>query len=151
LLGLRGANIMGPVNSVAEANKHKVRMFVEAVRNQGQLELIDELVAADYIGRIPCFPARIVGREGVHHLVSSQRLIYPDLYIKLEDEIAEDDRVVARWQATGTAQGPETADSPATRHRCCEGITIIRLPAGKQVDAHTQCTGFAAVHQLWQH
>ena len=49
------------VNTVSELNKQKVRLFVEAVLNEGRLELIDELVAADYMGQIPC-PERRVDR-----------------------------------------------------------------------------------------
>ena len=41
------------MNAVSEHNKQKVRLFVEAVLNEGRLELIDELVAADYAGHIP--------------------------------------------------------------------------------------------------
>ena len=48
----------------------------------------------------------MIGPEGVRQLVSSRRRAHPDLYIKIEDQIAEDDRVVTRWQATTTAGGP---------------------------------------------
>lgn len=130
------------MDSVTELNKHRVRQFVEAVWNQGQLELIDELVADDYIGRIRCADTDIVGQLGVRQLVSSRRRAYPDLHIKIEDEIAEDDRVVTRWRATATARG---ADSPTGRTECCQGISIIRFLAGKQVDTHTQYTRLARV------
>ena len=39
------------MDDASELNKRKVRLFVEAVWNEGRLELIDELVAADYVGR----------------------------------------------------------------------------------------------------
>ena len=41
------------VDSASELNKRKVRLFVEAVWNEGRLELIDELVADNYFGRVP--------------------------------------------------------------------------------------------------
>ncbi len=133
------------MDSVTKLNKHKVRQFVEAVWNQRHLELIDELVADDYLGRISCVQTGIVGRAGVRQLVSSHHREYPDLYIKIEDEIAEDDRVVTRWQATATLRGPRTDGSPSGRVRYCEGISITRLLAGKQVDAHTEYTRLASV------
>ena len=77
--------------SVSELNKRKVRLFVEAVWNEGRLELIDEFVAADYVGRVP--PQRVLGPAGVRRLVRNGRRTYPDLYVKIEDQIAEDDRV----------------------------------------------------------
>jgi predicted ester cyclase len=115
------------VDSANELNKRKVRLFVEAVWNEGRLELIDELVAADYIGRVARIDGAVHGPEGVRRLVSRGRRAHPDLYIKIEDQIAEDDRVATRWSAT--AEAPVYA-----------GISIVRLLAGKQVDSHTEFT-----------
>lgn len=129
------------MKSVAELNKLKVRLFVEAVLNEGRLELIDELVAADYIGHIPCAATAVSGPEGVRQLVSSRRRAHPSLYIKIEDQIAEDDLVVTRWQATTTAGGTLAADARTGGIPCCAGISITRLLAGKQVDSRTECTG----------
>jgi hypothetical protein len=119
------------VDSVSELNKQKVRLFVEAVWNEGHLDLIDELVADDYVGRVPCADLAVLGREGLRRLVSSQRRAYPDLYVKIDDQIAEDDRVVTRWQARAPT-------------RCYAGISIVRLLAGKQVDSHTEYTNLGA-------
>lgn len=129
------------VKSVSELNKLKVRLFVEAVLNEGRLELIDELVAADYIGHVPCAAAAVTGPEGVRRLVSSRRRAHPSLYFKIEDQIAEDDLVVTRWQATTTAAGGQPA-ACAGWIPCCAGISIIRLLAGKQVDSRTEYTQF---------
>jgi predicted SnoaL-like aldol condensation-catalyzing enzyme len=130
------------VISVSELNKRKVRLFVEAVWNEGRLELIDELVAADYVGHVPGIKPGVLGREGVRRLVSSRRQAYPDLYVKIDDQIAEDDRVVTRWQATTRARSDHASSlsGPAPRYA---GISIIRLLAGQQVDAHTEYRNLA--------
>jgi SnoaL-like polyketide cyclase len=126
-----------PTVDPSELNKRKVRLFVEAVWNEGRLELIDELVAADYIGRVPEIGVAVHGPEGVRRLVSRGRRAYPDLYVKIEDQIAEDDRVATRWRATARAPAAwaTTGDPP-----CYVGISIVRLLAGKQVDSHTEYT-----------
>ena len=62
----------------------------------------------------------------------------PDLHVRILDQVAEDDRVATRWQATS---GPRAPGAPV---RCCAGISIVRLLAGKQVDSHTEYT--APVH-----
>jgi predicted SnoaL-like aldol condensation-catalyzing enzyme len=131
------------VKSIRELNKLKVRLFVEAVWNEGRLELIDELVAADYIGHVPCSEAAVIGPESVRQLVASCRRVCPGLYIKIEDQIAEDDRVVTRWQATTTEPQAQPASAPAARTPCQAGISIIRLLAGKQVDSRTEYTNLA--------
>ena len=119
------------MTGVTELNKRKVRLFIEAVWNEGRVEMIEELVADDYVGRIPCRDSRVLGPEGVRRLVSCGRSAHPDLYVKIEDQIAEDDRVATRWRAT-------TAPTGSTP--CYAGISIIRLLAGKQVDSHTEYT-----------
>ena len=126
------------MKSVSELNKQKVRLFVEAVWNQGRLELIDELVAPDFVVHVPGLEATMLGSEGMRSLVSSWRNAYPGLYIKIEDQIAEDDRVALRWQATAAARQAHLP-SPTERAPCYMGISVIRLLAGKQVDAHTEC------------
>jgi predicted SnoaL-like aldol condensation-catalyzing enzyme len=131
---------MARVKSVSELNKLKVRLFFEAVLNEGRLELIDELVAADYLGHVPCAAAAVSGPEGVRRLVTSHRRDHPSLYIKIEDQIAEDDLVVTRWQATTTAPGAQPANAWAGRITCCAGISVVRLLAGKQVDSRTEYT-----------
>ena len=128
------------MNSVSELNKRKVRMFVEAVWNEGRLELIDELVASDYVGRVPRIERGVQGPDGVRRLVSRGRRAYPDLYVKIDDQIAEDDRVVTRWQATAGAPVAPATSAPTGRTPCYAGISIIRLLAGKQVDSHTEYT-----------
>lgn len=132
------------MNSVIEHNKHKTRLFIEAVWNQGRLELVDELVAADYIGHVGCTHVPILGPQGVRQYVSSRRRAHPGLYIKIEDQIAEEDRVVTRWKATTPASDGRAASVPAGPVDCCEGISIIRLMAGKLVDSHTQYSNFTS-------
>jgi SnoaL-like domain len=122
---------------VSELNKRKVRLFVEAVWNEGRLELIDELVAADYLGQVPRIESGVHGPEGVRRLVSCGRDTHPRLYVKIEDQIAEDDRVATRWRATAAAPAARATTAPVA---CYAGISIIRLLAGKQVDSLTEYT-----------
>jgi predicted SnoaL-like aldol condensation-catalyzing enzyme len=138
---------MTQVKSVSELNKLKVRLFVEAVWNEGRLELIDQLVAADYIGHFPSTETAVAGPEGVSRLVSDHRRAHPGLYIKIEDQIAEDDRVVTCWQATTAAPDARPDGAPAGRTQCCAGISIIRFLAGRQVDSRTECTDLTSAGQ----
>jgi SnoaL-like domain len=131
------------VSDVSELNKQKIRLFVDAVVNEGRLELIDELVAADYVGRFSCVNAPVTGPAGVHEFLCGHRRANPGLYIEIKDQIAEQDRVVTRWQA---AVPPRAAPAPAcaTSTPFPAGISIIRLLAGKQVDCHCECTSHTA-------
>ena len=83
------------MDGVCELNKQKVRLFIGAVLNEGRLEMIEELLAADYVGHFPGVP--VVGRDAMRALVSSRRQEYPGLFVEVEDQVAEEDRVVTRW------------------------------------------------------
>lgn len=128
------------MDSASELNKRKVLLFVEAVWNEGRLELIDELVAADYLGRVPRIERGVHGPEGVRRLVAHGRRAHPDLYVKIDDQIAEDDRVATRWRAMTKAPVAVATTAPSP---CYAGISIIRLLAGKQVESHTEYTNVA--------
>ena len=137
------------MDGVSELNKRKVRLFVQAVWNEGRLELIDELVGADYTGHFSPPLAEAVGREGLRRLIVSRREACPGLHIVITDQIAEDDRVVTRWQVAaampdGQGSAEMTADTRSAGLIACtpcgSGISIVRLLAGKQVDSLTECT-----------
>jgi predicted ester cyclase len=84
----------------AEENKEIVRRFMDAYNNR-ELEIFDELVAADYIDHV--FEER--GREHLKTLFTTAFEAFPDWYESIEDIIAEDDRVWVRVKATGTHTG----------------------------------------------
>ena len=130
---------MAQMKNASEFNKLRVQLFIEAVLNEGRLELIDELIAADFVGHIPCAEPEVTGPAGVRQLVSSHRRAHPGLHVKIEDQIAEEDRVVTRWHATVPRES-QAPHAPAGRTACYAGISITRLLAGKQVDSHTECT-----------
>ena len=129
---------MPQVSTVSELNKQKLRLFVDAVLNAGQLELIDELIAADYLGHLHCCtPVVVIGRDGVRLLVSSNRRTHPDVQFTIADLIAEDDRVAVRWRTSAPPPGIQSTKDQCAL--CWQGLTIIRFLAGRQVDSHTEC------------
>jgi predicted ester cyclase len=120
--------------TISELNKQRVLEFVVEVLNGGRLELIDDLVARDFIGQLECAGAAIIGPEGVRRFVSHRRIAYPGIYLHVEDQIAEDDRVATRWRATAGSDSQVTGGPGAAGSG---GITITRMLAGKQVEAYT--------------
>lgn len=125
--------------NLSDLNKQKVRQFFDEVLNEGRLELIDELVAKDFIGHLSC--GAVHGPAGVRQFVSGRRTACPSLYLKVDDQIAEEDRVVTRWRATGLAPSATASAAAIDPESGLAGITIIRLLAGMQVDSYTQCAG----------
>jgi predicted ester cyclase len=84
----------------AEANKALVRRFYEEI-DKGNLEALDELVVEDYLDHSPPpFPGLVPGREGLKQAFRMFWEATPG-YHRIEDQIAEGDKVVTRLTAYG--------------------------------------------------
>ena len=118
---------------MSEANMAMTRRFADEVMNRGNLRVLDELCAPNVVDHSmpPGFPA---GIAGVKQMVTMYRSAFPDMRATIEDLIAEGDKVVARWSATGTHRG-ELMGIPATGKRVAvTGIGIDRFAGGKMVE-----------------
>jgi steroid delta-isomerase-like uncharacterized protein len=59
---------------------------------------------------------------------------FPDLTLTVEDTVAEGDRVVVRWLATGTHTGDGLGVAPSGRRVTFRGMTWIRFRDGKMLE-----------------
>jgi len=116
-----------------ETNKAIERRIFEEVWNQGALDVADELLAADCIVHTPPNPDT-VGTEAFKGMVGMYLAAFPDLQWTTEDIIAEGDKVVIRWTATGTHQGELMSIPASGRQVTWTGMTIYRFADGKIVE-----------------
>ena len=125
------------------------RRFFDEIWSQGRFDLVDELVAPDYIGH-PSGPEETVrGPERVREYVGRLRQGVPDLTITVEDQLADGDRVTTRWTALGTHDGELMGLDPTGRTATVTGITIQRIQDGRQiVEGWTSWDMLGLLHQL---
>lgn len=115
------------------ANKEIARRWVEEIWNKGDLSVIDEIVASDYVDRSPA-PGQETDREAITFKVTWFRTAFPDAHFAITDMIAEGDKVVVPQTFTGTHQG-EFSGAPATGNQVTwTGIFIYRIKDGKIVE-----------------
>jgi predicted ester cyclase len=103
------------------------------VFNQGSYELIDELIAPDFVEHYeqPGVPPT---REGFKQLAMALRSAFPDLRYTVEDAIEAGDKVVHRLAASGTMKG-DFLGIPATGTRATwTEIHIGRVADGRLVE-----------------
>jgi steroid delta-isomerase-like uncharacterized protein len=133
----------------AEENKRISRRVAEEGFSQGRMEVIDELVAENFVNHDPGAPPDLPpGREGLKALAGFYRSAFPDAQLTIEDLIAEGDKVVSRYTARGTHQG-DFAGIPATgRQITATGITIDRIEGGKIVESWNEFNQFGLLQQL---
>jgi len=132
-----------------EQNKTFVRRYWEQVWNQGNLAVVDELIASDFDGHpLPSDPDFGRGPAGQKQLVGMYRTAFPDLHMTIEDMTAEGDRVVVRWTVRGTQTG-EMMGIPATgKPTTVTGMFLNRLAAGKIVEGWGNFDALGMMQQL---
>jgi steroid delta-isomerase-like uncharacterized protein len=116
---------------VSEENKALVRRYDEEVWNKGNLDVIEELFAPDYVFRDPASPEEVRGPEGVRQFVETYRKAFPDFQVTTDDQIAVGDKVVSRWTIRATHQGELLGIPPSGKRIEFAGITIDRIEGGK--------------------
>jgi steroid delta-isomerase-like uncharacterized protein len=75
--------------------------------------------------------ARPLRPEEFKQLVRSYRTAFPDVQLTVDDLIAQDDRVVARWTSRGTHQGEFAGIPPSGRRIEVMGISIFLVQNGQ--------------------
>lgn len=120
-----------------EKNKALVQQLFDEAWNQGNLDIVDELVAPGYLlhaySEDEAFGS---GADGLKQLIASSRAWFPEGHITIEDQIAESDKVVTRWKSQNTS----TATS--------KGIWIHRLDGDKIVEAWVDWDRLGLFRQL---
>ncbi len=116
-----------------EENKALIRRFYEEVFNKRNLAALAEFYASDHIDHtLP--PGLPVGPEGTRQAIAVMLAGLPDLYITIEDMIAEGDKVVTRFTTHGTQQGTLGSIPPTGKQVAVSTIEITRIADGKIVE-----------------
>jgi len=128
-------------------NKALVRRAYEEIWSKGNLAVVEELYAPNFVLHDPAAPG-VQGPEGLKQLITMNRTGFPDLKLAVVDQIAEGDKVVTHWTGTGTHQG-EMMGIPATgKQGTVTGTTISRIAGGKIVEETTNWDTLGMLQQL---
>ena len=115
-----------------DQNKAIVRRFYDEI-DKGNLDAMDELVAEDYIDHNPPPFPFAPGREGLKQAFKLFWEATPG-YHRIEDQIAEGDKVVTRLTSFGKHEG-DLPGAPRTGNEMeMTSITIHRIANGKLVE-----------------
>lgn len=117
----------------SKVNKANAKRMVEEVVNGKKLEVIDELIAPNYVLHA-VDNKDITGPEEVKQYFSSIHKAFPDFHMKLEDAVAEGDEVCSRFSAHCTHKGEYMGIPPTGKEIDFRMINIARFKDGKQVE-----------------
>ncbi|HET9100994.1 MAG TPA: ester cyclase [Acidobacteriaceae bacterium] len=114
-------------------NASIVRRFLEETINQDRLDTAAAFVWEDVVEQVP-FPGQGPGLEGLKNVLRSMRTAFPDIHYSTEEQIAEGDKVLTRFEWTGTHRA-EFLGVPATgRAVKVWGMVLDRLEDGRIKD-----------------
>lgn len=129
-------------------NKSIVRRLYEEVWNKRNLEVAKELIAPSHAVQLFDAADSGVGPEAYARNVVQFVRAFPDLKFTVIDMVAENEKVVALWNISGTHKG-EFRGIPATgRKVSVDGITINQLSAGKIMDSYVSLDMWSMMRQL---
>lgn len=116
---------------MSEDNKNLIRRVFDEVWNRSDLSLVDEVYASDYVAHVAGAPRDIVGPEQFKQFVALHGVLTSDLSFRIEDQIAEDDRVATRWLATTTPASGLVNIPGEGQEVQVTGISVHRMADGK--------------------
>lgn len=132
--------------TTTDENKEIVRRL-EAIWD-GDMEIVDELVAADFLNHNPLVPDAPPGPAGFKQNVSALRTAFPDIEFATEDVVAEGNKVVFRAVGHGTHEGELMGVEPTGREIELTGIVIFRIDEGQVVERWAQFDTIGMLRQL---
>lgn len=132
----------------AEQNRTVVRRYIDEVFNQGKVEVARELVTEGYVHHDPATAELGSGAEGLEKLVRFYRDAFPDFEIRVDDQIATDERVVERWTGRGTHRGTVMGIPGSGKTVSASGITIHRLEGGRIAETWTVFDSAGMLRQI---
>ncbi len=129
-----------------EENKAIVRRLLTEGFGQGNLGLIEELVAPDVIdhGALPGMPE---GRDGYRQTMQTyQETFHPS--VTIHDQIAEGDLVVTRWTYKGKQTRPFMGVPSQGREATGEVVFISRIKNGRICEEWVQFDTLSLMTQI---
>ena len=129
-------------------NKSIVRRLYEEVWNKRHLEVAGELIAPSHAMQLIDLPDPGIGPEAYARNVTQYVRAFPDLKFTVLDLVAENDKVVAFWNISGTHKGEFRGVAPTGKKISVDGITINQLANGKIMDSYVSLDMWSMMQQL---
>lgn len=114
-----------------EQNKAVVRRFYEEVMNQGNVDVLDEVMDLDFDDHGEALFGSPHGRQVIRGGIEAVHSILSDLHVHLEDMIASGDMVGVRGTMTCKLVGPFLGVQPTGNELKWGGIAMFQLKDGK--------------------
>ena len=131
----------------AEQNKSIVRRWVEEGWNKGNLTVIDQVYAPNFVQHEPS-PMQVTSSEALKQYVGGYLAAFPDLHFTIDDLVAEGDKVVWRFTSRGTQTGPFMGMPATGKTGNITGLVMFRLENSRIVEGWVNIDTLGLLQQL---
>jgi steroid delta-isomerase-like uncharacterized protein len=114
-------------------NGNIVRQFIEEVLNQGKVDAAGQFFWEDMVEQVP-LPGQGPGLEGLKDSLRGLRAAFPDMHWVVQEQIAEGNKVLSRFEWTGTHRGRFLGVPATNRPVTVWGMVIDRFEGEKNKD-----------------
>ena len=133
--------------ATTEKNKATILRFWEEVFNERELSLIEELFTTDWVYH-GVGGQKIYGLKGLKEFLTDYYSAFPDIQVKVENLVAEGDKVVSHVTSRGTHKGELMGIAPTGKQVTVPVICISRFVGGKIVEDWEMIDLFGMMQQL---
>ena len=130
-----------------QTNTTIIRSFIEEVLNQGNIEAAGKFFHDDMVEQVP-LPGQGPGLAGLKDVLRGIRAAFPDMHWKIEEQIAEGDKVLTRFEWTGSHRGTFLGVPATGRPVKVWGMVIDRIEGGKIKDTRILMDTLGLMMQL---
>ena len=125
-----------------------IRAFVKAI-NARDWPRLDQLMAADFVRHSEAAgPPAVRSREQAKEFLRREYETFPDGRERLEDLVAEGDKIAVRHRFQGIQRGPMGPYPPTGKAMTSNYLAIYRLEDGKIAEAWVEWDNLSALVQL---
>ena len=115
---------------MSEHNKAHIAEFLNRVLTSGEISATGDYFHYDMVEEVP-FPGQGPGLAGLMETLAGLRTGFPDMRWRVEEQIAEDSRVLTRFVWVGTQRGDFLGIPPTHRAVSVWGMVIDQFEGPK--------------------
>lgn len=116
--------------------KEAVKKLIDEVWSQGNLEIVDQLIAQQYIIKHDpgdSWDGKTLDLATFKERIQMSHRVFPDQKFYIEDLICEEDKVAVSWRFTGTHKCDIPGLAATNKNVNVSGMTIYYFSNGKIV------------------
>jgi len=135
---------------MSTAYKQLIVKYFEEVWNNGKLEVLDEIIAPNYINHNPGMANPVPGPEGLKPIVAGIRRAFPDLKYVIKNMVVSDRQVAVLTTMHGTHTGDLFGLAPTNKVIKVSQMQIERIENNKIVEHWRVTDELTMLRQLGQ-